>query len=427
MNKNEPEYHISKCIGLIEERLGWGPSKNWSNYDFSKLSDEVQNRTQVRLSVTTLKRIWGKVKYDSAPTLTTLNTLSQFAGYSDWRSYCQLADQQEKSETKLYVEPIEPVSKPLKPRMNRWRLLLTLISIIGLIYFLTLSLRKPDAHKPVDFEFRADKIMTEGVPNSVVFHYDASKAMTDSVFIIQTWDIRRKKIVQKNNHDHSSIYYYPGFFRTKLIVDGTIVKTHDLWITSDGWLGLVEDDPMPIYFQKEEFLKDGVVEINEATLKAYNLSLHPKAPKLRFFNQRNLGNVTNANFSFETMLKTEFKEGSGACQHIEVLIQCKDDIIIIPLAAKACVGDLNLYFCGKNVTSKEADMSKFGCDLTQWTTLRVETVNKHVEIFVNDVMAYSLTFPHEPTDIVGVQYRFNGVGAIKNTWFEKIGGEVIYF
>jgi hypothetical protein len=89
MSENETEIHILKCLQLIERKLGWGESADWSNYDFSKLSDEVHNRTQVRLSVTTLKRIWGRLKYESAPTITTLNTLAQFADYDDWRSFCQ--------------------------------------------------------------------------------------------------------------------------------------------------------------------------------------------------------------------------------------------------------------------------------------------------------------------------------------------------
>jgi hypothetical protein len=125
-------------------------------------------------------------------------------------------------------------------------------------------------------------------------------------------------------------------------------------------------------------------------------------------------------------LKNEFSEGSGACQFVQVLIQCKDDIIIIPLSAKTCIGKMNLYFCGKNVNSEEADLSKFGADLNQWTNLRVESVHKNVSIFVNGEKAYSLTFTNEPRGVVGVQYRFQGVGAVKDTWF-KSKGDVIRF
>ena len=132
-----------------------------------------------------------------------------------------------------------------------------------------------------------------------------------------------------------------------------------------------------------------------------------------------MGDIQSDNFIFETKLRNEFSVGTGACQFVQVLIQCKDDIIIIPLSAKNCIGEMYLAFCGMGVASAEADLSKFGCDLNEWTTLRVEVVNKKATIFVNETLAYSLDFPNDPTGVVGVQYRFNGVGAVKDTFFEN--------
>ena len=43
--------------------------------------------------------------------------------------------------------------------------------------------------------------------------------------------------------------------------------------------------------------------------------------------------------------------------------------------------------------------------------------------FVNGKKAHSFKFPHKPTGIVGVQYRFEGVGAVKDTWIEGAGGK----
>jgi len=40
---------------------------------------------------------------------------------------------------------------------------------------------------------------------------------------------------------------------------------------------------------------------------------------------------------------------------------------------------------------------------------------------INDKPAYSLPFSHQPSDIIGIEYRFNGTGAIKNTKFIKDG------
>ena len=49
---------------------------------------------------------------------------------------------------------------------------------------------------------------------------------------------------------------------------------------------------------------------------------------------------------------------------------------------------------------------------SEWTNVRVETVNKNATILVNSPLA----FPHEATGVVDKQYRFKGVGAVKDTW-----------
>src|SRR5687767_7943516 len=106
------ESHIKKCLQLIEERLNWGPSQNWANYDFEKLGSAIEDKTDVVLSITTLKRIWGKVKYDHSPTLTTLNTLARFLDYDDWRSFTKniIVNEQQIPENKNEVITEEKIT-----------------------------------------------------------------------------------------------------------------------------------------------------------------------------------------------------------------------------------------------------------------------------------------------------------------------------
>src|ERR1700679_1922619 len=84
---NTLEFLIEKTIELYESNTGWGDSNDWTNQDFVILSEKIQERTGVALSHVTLKRIWGKVKYDSLPNTHTLDTLVQFLGYENWRDF----------------------------------------------------------------------------------------------------------------------------------------------------------------------------------------------------------------------------------------------------------------------------------------------------------------------------------------------------
>ncbi len=437
MSEEAEKEIIESCLLEIESRLGWGSSADWNPYDFEKLSEELEKRTGVQLSVTTLKRLWGKIKYDHAPSLTTLNALAGYLGYGDWRGFkikfkdSPAGDEEVRLEEVTLRAPMEqPYRENRTVRQGKSVFFLFSFGLLTLIAVYALNFKKKHSSgtydiDPARFTFEANKIKTSGLPNSVIFRYDASASPSESVFISQTWDTRRKARVDKNKKEHSAIYYYPGYFRAKLMVDTTVVKTHDIQITTDGWLGLVEiEETTPVYFQEQEILKAGWIGLDEKAFKDHNLPLLPLCPKVRIYNQRDFEGLMNDRFVFETSVMNPFNGGDNACQKVQILIQCKDDIIIIPLSAKACVGDLQLSFAGTRVSSKSADLSGFGADLNQWTHVKIICLNKKATIWVNGVEAYSLSFPHYPTGIVGVQYRFNGPAAIRDTWFIKDGRKI---
>jgi hypothetical protein len=433
-------FYLGECLRLIEAKWQRGASTEWKSYDFEKLSIDICEATGVSLSISTLKRVFGKVSYTNLPSAHTLNTLARFAGYEDWTTFRQQhaatpaasvshpdptspATQAPATPPTAPVSsttPASPASAPHTPSPRRtlihwWPLLLLPIALLGY----SLLNRKPGNHPlpGAAFAFTCDKAVSEGVPNSVVFHYKAPVTPTDSVFIVQTWDMRRKKAVPANGSEYSAIYYHPGYFNAKLVVDTQIVKTQNLMISSGGWLALVDNDPIPLYFTKEEIRRKEGVAVDSTTLARYHLPLLPEAPKIRLFYIKEMQGLSDADFSFETTLSNGFNQGSGVCQYVEVLIQCKNDVFIIPLAAKACIGAINLWTPGKGISSQEADLSGFGCDLTQWCTLKVVSRHRQVSFFVNGHQAASVSFPHEPSDIVGVQYRFTGTCAVRSAQF----------
>jgi hypothetical protein len=78
---------IHQIKRLFEEKTGWGNSDLWNNQDFLELSVLILDQTGIALSHVTLKRIWGKVRYESLPHTRTLNTIVQFLGYRSWREF----------------------------------------------------------------------------------------------------------------------------------------------------------------------------------------------------------------------------------------------------------------------------------------------------------------------------------------------------
>lgn len=477
-NYLETDY-IQRCLKLAEIRFDRGANSEWSSYDFERLSEAIQEVTGVVLSVTTLKRLWGKLSYTNTPAITTLNTLAQYAGYEDWGSFKRklsagnttpvtqpstaeqntgMADtsgsnsnarreqlpttsqsagastNSEECNMALTGNPVEvsgtrsaSAKNKVIPRSRRWPYWALGLLSLAIIFYVTLlsnGRSKQASMDPAAYQFSSNKTVLAGVPNSVIFKYDASAAGDDTVFISQSWDISRKFAVPKDKREYSSIYYHPGYFRAKLIVGKQIVKEHDLMISSNGWLAAIEQDEIPVYFNQKEFLKGHTAEVDKATMEAYNISLQPVIPSLRFYNVQDMGDLRTDNFSFETTVKSNFNQGSAACQRVQILILCKNDVFVIPLCAKGCVGDLNLYAGGKSMQSKNTDLSKFGRDMTQWVQLKVEAKDKHIRILVDGEEATAFAGEYDPSDIVGVQCRFEGPGAVKDTRFVK-GDKVI--
>ncbi len=205
------DFYIRKCKTLIEEKLAWGDSALWQNQDFEALSEEIFVKTKVNLSTTTLKRLWGKATYNSNPNLTTLNVLSQFVGYENWRAFTSNGFQP--METIMEENRIAPQIASRKKYLI-WIGACLLIIAVGLAVWSFTKKQKTLAFGNIQF---ASSPVTKGLPNSVIFKYDATDSNADSVFIQQSWDTRLRRKVDKFQKEYVCTYYRPRYYRAKLI------------------------------------------------------------------------------------------------------------------------------------------------------------------------------------------------------------------
>src|SRR6201996_3802004 len=347
------EYYIEKTKKLFEVATGWGDSSDWTNQDFVVLSEKIQEKTGVALSHVTLKRVWGKVKYDSLPNTHTLNTLVQFLGYESWRDF---ASKNGNGSSPKVVEPIvnpieatrpEPVKKTIKEHTDRyWKLTLLIagpIVLVTAILFIFVSADKKVIND-TDYKFSSRKIVTEGLPNSVVFNYDAHKAPYDSVIIQQSWDKHLQVHVSKNDHQHTSIYYYPDYYKAKLIVGNKIVSMHRLLIKTKGWLPIVAQSPVPIYYDDKDAMVDGKMALPIEKIQARNVKMQPEPPMVNYTNVRDFGPIYSDDFTFESSVRNDYREGAAICQLSKIYILCEGTAIAIPLCNKGCISSLDMMF-----------------------------------------------------------------------------------
>ena len=90
-----------KCLRSdLEQRVG---QQLQSPADFQLLIQQIWEKNHVVLSLSTIKRLWGYVESNGAPRLSTLNTLAQFLGFTDWNAYLVALEQRGGIESAMFT------------------------------------------------------------------------------------------------------------------------------------------------------------------------------------------------------------------------------------------------------------------------------------------------------------------------------------
>lgn len=405
MNTSE----LKQLLIIIEQQLDWGEAAKWQSKDFENLNQLILEKTKVSLSASTLRRLWGRVEYNHLPSATTLDTLARFAGFENWRAFTR---QQTASE--IPPKAIEVLPDKTTKKSGWWlKLALAIISVITVALGAWYVKKKPASVISAEAYTFSSRPVTRGIPNSVVFNYNATSAPADTVFIQQSWDDSKRTAVSRNMHEHTSVYYRPGFYQAKLVVNNTIVKEHPLLIPSNAWLGLISQEPVPVYLTKEEFVSKKGIQLPVKCIQQKNIALAPQPPIIEFYNVGNFNPVSLKDFNFSVEVKNDYNEGAATCQFINIILITNDVPIIIPLSAPGCVAELGLSNGDAMVSGKNTDLSGFGTDLSKWVKVSCRSTNGKIEFYLNDKLVYQSAQSEKKVSIVGMGYLFQGTGSVK--------------
>ncbi|WP_020567464.1 hypothetical protein [Neolewinella persica] len=278
---------------------------------------------------------------------------------------------------------------------------------------------------PADFSFNFRPVTT-GVPNSVVFTYDATAAPAgDSVYLQQNWDAERRVLIPRDQHVYTSIYYLPGYFRAKLLVGDQVIKERDLFIRSEGWIAAADRKPVPVYLPLKEVHQEGRLAVSELLLKSLEVPLQPIPPKVVFTHVGALDGLFSDNFAFRTRLRHDYNAGTSTCQQIRVLLLLKNGAISIPLSRPGCTAELSLYAGGKGIDGRTNDLSAFGVvSEDQWLELECTGDGDLLNFSINGQQVFTVESKEDPKEFVGIRYEFFGTGSVDELEFGNSGGVV---
>ena len=398
MSTNKNNTLVKKCLLQIEEQLGWGDASDWHSDVFIELSEVIQKKTNVLLSPTTLKRVWGKVNYTNAPSISTLNTLAQFAGYVNWRDFKnKIADL--------------PDSKTRKFEKDQKKIF-AYAAIFALVFISLFSVLNGVSDNPKNFDFSdvefQSRPIVKGLPNSVVFDFNLKGLDSDSIYIQQYWDVTKTIKIEPHQSQATGQYYYPGYFRAKLLVEGDIKKEHDLFIKSEGWLGTIDYEPIPKYFKESDIIATNLVLPDAALLDIQ----HSEKPVQSSFHLIDDFGLSGDNFLLETAFRNSYNDKWAVCQTAKVVILGTKGAMIIPFSIPGCVSDLNLLLNDVYLSGKQHDLSAFGTDLSDFRNIQIRTDNKTVKVAIDGETRFMKHYNVSIGNLVGIRYRFLGAGEV---------------
>ncbi len=402
---------VQVCLKHIEKRLNWGVSSSWHNDVFLELSEKIQQETKILLSPTTLKRVWGHVQYSSAPSISTLNTLAQFAGYKNWRDF-KIRSGQKQTPTIF-----KKINANLGIIMGSAALMtLLFISLYSLTGKATVDL--PDY---TDLKF-SSRPLAKGLPNSVVFEFDLSNVDSDSIHIQQYWDPTKTIQISKEQTQATGQYYYPGYFRAKMVIDGQIIREHDLFIKSDGWLGTIDYEPIPKYLTSVN-QSGGRMAFDESEMDLVHTYENPLQTSFHLIKE--FEGISADNFELNTTIKSTFNDKWGVCQMASIVIIGTKSAMVIPFSISGCVSEIGLMLSDIYLSGKEHDLSAFSTDLSTSRDIQLKVVNKELKVLIDNQLVFSQTYDKSIGDLAGLRYRFLGTGEVEMLRIANGNGSII--
>jgi len=401
---------ISRLQADLIKNLDWGTVDKWHSSMFSELSQKVFESTEVQLSPSTLKRFFGIIKYQGTPSITTLDALSQYLGFENWRDF-KLTKQSKFTSLK------EGLSHKI------------IYSFIGFfaalvfIIFIANKAQSPSVSLPSDIAF-SSRPVTNTYPNSVIFDLDLKSINTDSLQIQQYWDPRKTISIRKDQKQATGIYYFPGYFKAKLMIDGVVAKKHDLFLRSNGWLGTIEYQPVPKYFSPESGLEKKLYH-PKAMQEEVRTSEDPLSIIYHYIND--LGNVSGDDFKLTASIRNTFDDKWAVCQSSKIYIIGTKGAMIIPFSKLGCSSDNNLLLNDVYLSGKVNDLTAFGTDLSDFTPIQVLNEQKTVTIFINEKAVFTTSYMETMGKLVGLRFKFLGLGEVESFELEDQNKSKVVF
>jgi hypothetical protein len=420
---------VKNCMEELCRKAGFADTENMVQRDFEFLSESIESKTGILISLSTIKRLLNG-QFSRLPQIATLNAIAMFLGYAGWQDF-----KLSKSPRQSAVVATEIIGQANTHRNNfyyrkifqyRFLLLGGLLLFAALGLFAGLKLKTSELNNFETAQFYAVKTTSNALPNTVVFKYNIDNVNADSFFIQQSWDKSRRVRIYKKTYTLTDIYYEPGYHVAKLIANDKVIKTQDISIPTDKWFFYAKEN---IFGREHKYIaangvKDGCLQLDKTDLVNNGTDIQKENEYIYVYFPTKIESSSD-NFIFRCRIKSnELK--NNACPHLMCEIFCQRNFMYFVSMPKGCASEMSAQFGDSYLSGKTNDLSALGMNVNSWQNVEITVKNKKATIRINDkeVLATSYTGPCGL--ITGLGFISNGLPQIDFIDLKTLDGKNIY-
>lgn len=405
------------CCQKIAELIGDKQISEWTNGDYINLSRILSKKTRIRLSESTLKRIFGKSKTSERyyPQKATRDALAQFIGYKDWNEF----EFRDTGKTEIYIPKIKPREyTPNIQQKNRATWLVFSI-FLGISFILTLLVLKPA--KKADPGMQEAKLVCvnpEGdTPHSAIFRLEQGKNRKDSLhhFSIDFRDGRSKR---KNFTNHMLNHYYevPGRYYPLLFYKKNVMDTAYVYLQTKGWSATGSNlyDTTRVYPVSRPANINTKLPIGLSIKEVFRAGVDTSRTFFISFSNVKPTHISADNFELSVAVRTSADRPGVRCSQVDITVYGETDQHHFGIIKPACTVWTSYQFSENVKHGSDYDLRDFGHDFSRGGILNLNVKNKKVTLSIDGKPVYRTSYNRPIGNVMGVELSFAGIGEFEN-------------
>jgi hypothetical protein len=421
-------FHLEICCRYVGEKYGKPLISTWTNGDYIRLSSILSHKTDVQISPSTLKRIFGKLKTTERyyPQKATRDALADFAGFTDWEAFVQKHPRPVKHEEKTEEEPVLFEQKTIRKKRNWLPALILLTGIAAIVIWQFNKKEDPTLINTGGIKLICNNPEGEN-PHSAIFKIQLPENFSGDTanFKVDFGDGKQeRKIIPGLLVTH--YYEIPGRYYAVLKYNDLSLDTIPLYLKTNGWTAtaVMQHDTTRVYpVNNSSLFKNGKIRVNADELFRAGVDTN-RTFFVHFANTKPL-TISGDNFELIADVTTSQLRPGVRCSQVTVDIYGEKSKHSMMLIKPGCVSWAYLHFSENFIDGETDDLSSIGADLSQGGIVKLQVIDKKVKLLVNKKMIYETSYTFPLKKVYGVKITFSGIGVLNDLVLKDLAkGEI---